>query len=231
MTANDQKTTPITVAPYPRQTCVVGPLDAAGHMALDEAVLAASPPDSLVMRVYEWKSEDCTFGFSQKYADAKAACKPGVEPVRRATGGGIVFHDGDVTFSLVFPWDRACAPETIYKNIHRGIHQALKAHGTVNGMWSPTVKAPGIAASCFARAEKADLVDADDRKILGGALRKKGVKGLYQGSLRVGVPREVVIDGITREFGRPSLEIRPAWLEAGRALENRYRSAEWNERR
>lgn len=206
-------------------------LDAAGHMALDEAVLLESPADALVLRVYEWKGEGCTFGFSQKYADVKKLCKPGVEPVRRATGGGVVFHDGDVTFSLVFPWDRACAPETIYKNIHRGIHQALKARGTANGLWSPKEKAPGIAASCFARAEKADLVDADDNKILGGALRKKGSKGLYQGSLRVRVPPETVIDGITREFGRPSLEIAPAWLEAGKSLESRYRSAEWNNRR
>lgn len=206
-------------------------LDAAGHMALDEAVLLESLADALVLRVYEWKEEGCTFGYSQKYADAKAVCKKGVDPVRRATGGGIVHHDGDVTFSLVFPWDKTCAPETIYKNIHRGIHQALKANGTANGMWSPKEKAPGIAAACFSRAEKADLVDADDNKILGGALRKKGVKGLYQGSLRVRVSAQTVIDGISREFGRPSLEIQPSWLEAAKRLETRYRSAEWNERR
>lgn len=206
-------------------------LDAAGHMALDEAVLLESPSDALVLRVYEWAGEACTFGFSQRYEDVKKLCAPGIEPVRRATGGGVVFHDGDVTFSLVFPWDRTCAPETIYKNIHRGIHQALKARGTVNGMWSPNEKAPGIAASCFARAEKADLVDADDKKILGGALRKKGVKGLYQGSLRVRASEAVILDGITREFGRPSTEILPSWLEAGKALEARYRSAEWNARR
>lgn len=206
-------------------------LDAAGHMALDEAVLLESPPGALVLRVYRWAGEGCTFGYSQRYEDAKAACKPGVAPVRRATGGGIVQHDGDVTFSLVFPWDRTCAPETIYKNIHRGIHQALKARGTANGMWSPREKAPGIAASCFARAEKADLVDADEKKILGGALRKKGVKGLYQGSLRAKADEETILEGIAREFGTPSTEILPSWLEAGKALEARYRSVEWNTRR
>ena len=200
-------------------------------MALDEAVLLLSPPGALVLRIYEWQDHACTFGYSQKYADAKAACKRGIEPVRRVTGGGIVFHDGDVTFSLVFPWDRTCAPETIYKNIHRGIHQTLKAHGTENAIWSPKEKTPGVAAACFSRAEKADLVDGDDKKILGGALRKKGAKGLYQGSLRVSVPPEVVISAIAREFGCPSLVIRQEWRDAGRALEARYRSAEWNERR
>jgi lipoate-protein ligase A len=200
-------------------------------MALDEAVLLESPPGAVVLRVYEWKDEACTFGFSQRYAEAKAACKKSIEPVRRATGGGIVFHDGDVTFSLVFPWDRACAPETIYKNIHRGIHQALKAAGTENGLWSPAAKPAGLSAACFARAEKADLVDGANRKILGGALRKKGAKGLYQGSLRVRIANEVIIGGIEREFGRPRLELLPRWLEAGVELETRYRSAEWNERR
>jgi len=205
-------------------------LDAAGHMALDEAVLLESAPDALVLRVYEWKGEGCTFGYSQRYALAKEL-SGGVDPVRRATGGGVVIHAGDVTFSLVFPWDRSCAPESIYKNIHRGIHQELKARGTANGMWSPREKAPGIADSCFARAEKADLVDADDNKILGGALRKKGAKGLYQGSLRVKVPNDVVLDGITREFGRPSVDIQSSWIAKGRELEERYRSIEWNQRR
>ena len=199
-------------------------------MALDEAVLLHSPQDALILRVYEWRGAGCTFGYSQRYALVMKQ-SGGVDPVRRATGGGIVHHDGDTTFSLVFPWNRTLAPETIYKNIHRGIHQALKANGTANGIWSPKAAPEGIAAACFARAEKYDLVNDNDVKILGGALRKKGSKGLYQGSLRLKVGAEVLIDGITREFGRPSTDIDPAWLAAGLTLESKYRSAEWNKRR
>jgi lipoate-protein ligase A len=206
-------------------------LDAAGHMALDEAVLLHSAADALVLRVYRWSGPGCTFGFSQRYADAKAACAPGVEPVRRATGGGIVHHDGDTTFSLVFPWDKTCAPETIYKNIHRGVHQALKVRGVENGLWSPKENPKGLAASCFARAEKADLVNGKDEKILGGALRKKGAKGLYQGSLRLPVAEEVLIDGVAREFGAPSLELETRWLDEAVRLKDKYLSDDWNNRR
>ena len=79
----------------------------------------------------------------------------------------------------------------------------------------------------------------DGRKILGGALRKKALKGLYQGSLRpeglgrsVKALQDAVFDGIAGEFSRvPTTEIRPEWREAGRVLETRYRSADWNERR
>lgn len=217
--------------------------DAAGHMALDEAVLLQSAPDTLVLRVYGWDGDACTFGYSQPYAAARAACDErgwkDIAPVRRATGGGIVFHDGDMTFSLVFPWDRLCAPETIYKNIHRGIHLALKVHGVANGLWSPERRPWGAAAACFSRPEKMDIVRPDGKKILGGALRKKGAKGLYQGSLRpegLGLGPEaleaVVIGGVAREFGaHATMDISQEWRDAGRALEGRYRSPEWNERR
>jgi len=212
-------------------------------MALDEAVLVAAPPDACLLRFYRWSSVGCTFGYSQPHRAARTACDERgwkeVSPVRRATGGGIVFHDGDVTFSLVFPWDRTWAPDAIYKNIHRGVHLGLKEIGEKAFLNSPERRPLGAAAACFTRAEPMDLVMADGRKVLGGALRKKGGKGLYQGSLRpeaFGSAREsveaAIADGIAREFGRtPSQEVPGAWLDAGRALEARYRSREWNERR
>lgn len=218
-------------------------LDASGHMALDEAALAAAPADALALRFYRWAGPGCTFGYSQPFRAARAACDArgwkDVAPVRRATGGGIVYHDGDVTFALVFPWDRAWAPDAIYKNIHRGVHSALKAIGSATALWSPERRPLGAAAACFTRAEPMDLVLPDGRKVLGGALRKRGTRGLYQGSLRpeaLGRPREeleaAIADGIAREFGRaPATDLPAAWLDAGRALEEKYRSREWNERR
>lgn len=206
-------------------------------MALDEAILVESPSGSTVLRFFDWSGEACTFGYSQKYSEAKAACRPGVDPVRRATGGGIVHHDGDLTFSLVFDWDRTLAPETIYKNIHRGIHQSLKAVGVDNGLFSRS-RSGSVALNCFTTPEKMDVVLGDGSKLLGGALRKKGARGLYQGSLRADkLPfssealKAAVQSGVTREFVAVSQDIRPEWLDAGRSLEARYRSPEWNERR
>lgn len=212
-------------------------------MALDEAALLAAPAGALFFRVYRWSGPACTFGYSQPYHAARAACDSrgmkDVRPVRRATGGGIVFHDGDLTFSLIFPWDRTWAPDAIYKNVHRGVHVALKAAGASTALWSPPRRPLGAAAACFTRAEPMDLVLPDGRKVLGGALRKKGGKGLYQGSLRLeglALPREIaqaaVAEGVAREFGSPpATELPAAWLDAARTLEERYRSREWNERR
>lgn len=222
--------------------CAELALDAAAQMALDEAVLLGAPDDALVLRVFRWAGPGCTFGYSQPFAAARAACEArglAVSPVRRATGGGVVFHDGDFTFSVVFPWDRLQAPESIYKNVHRGVHSALKARAVPTSLWSPPSRPSGLAPDCFARPEPMDVVAEDGAKLLGGALRKKGRKGLYQGSLRperLPLSREAlercVEEGIEREFGAaPSRELRPEWLESARTLETRYRSRDWNERR
>lgn len=218
-------------------------LDAAGQMALDEAMLDLAAIDDVFARVYRWSGRACTFGYARAYAEVRAALDEkgwqGVSPVRRATGGGIVYHDGDVTFSLVFPWDKTLAPDHVYKNIHRGVYLALKDRGVPAAIWSPREKPCGASPACFARAEPMDLVSPEGVKILGGALRKRGGKGLYQGSLRpegLGLEeaavREAVFDGAAREFGRtPSSTLPDAFYLAGRELEARYRSSDWNERR
>jgi lipoate-protein ligase A len=211
-------------------------------MALDEAMLELAAPSDVVLRVYHWSGLACTFGYSRPYAEVRAALDGkgwrDVEPVRRATGGGVVFHDGDVTFSLVFPWDKTLAPDHVYKNIHRGIHLALKANGVDSALWSPRIRPEGTAPSCFSRAEPMDVVCRDGTKVLGGALRKRAGKGLYQGSLRPeGLPLDraaleaAVLDGAAREFGKAATDVPDAWREAGRRLESRYRSTEWNQRR
>lgn len=211
-------------------------------MALDEAILTESAADEVVLRVYRWSGPACTFGYSLRIEDARRACAErglSVEPVRRTTGGGIVFHDGDITFSLVFPWDKTLAPETVYKNIHRGIHQALKTNGISNSLWSPNEKMTGTATACFSRPERMDIVTDNGKKCLGGALRKKGAKGLYQGSMR---PEELhasredlekaILNGAAKEFGvMPRTDISDAWLAAGKILEEKYISSDWNTRR
>lgn len=227
-------------------------------MALDEAMLDAAAVGDVVLRIYNWSGLACTFGYSRPYAEVRAALDglihqhsaggalvdksrdawEHVAPVRRATGGGIVYHDGDLTFSLVFPWDRTLAPDHVYKNIHRGVYLGLKERGVKSALWSPREKPCGASPACFARAEPMDLVDESGTKILGGALRKRGGKGLYQGSMRTGglgvdltTLEAAVLDGAAREFGSATTDVPDAWREQGRGLESRYRSTEWNQRR
>jgi len=210
-------------------------------MALDEAVLLLSAPEESVLRFYDWSGPACTFGYSQPYRQAWQACElrgwKDVAPVRRATGGGIVFHDGDMTFSFVFPWDRLCGPVEIYRRLHLAVLAALKSSGVHAALFSPSDKPEGLAGACFVRAEPMDLIDEGGRKILGGSLRRKGTKGLYQGSLRTSAAlaegfEASVCRGLSEEFGREVVtDLKSAWISAGRGLSPRYAGSDWNKRR
>jgi lipoate-protein ligase A len=223
-------------------------LDVYGQMALDEAILDSVEPPALTLRFYSWAGPAATFGMTQREADARSILiSRGLETlslVRRPTGGGVVVHDGDLTFSLIFPWEQLSAPSLIYKNIHRGIHLGLKAVKVESRLWGGPVDALRPQASCFAGPEPMDLVDANGRKVLGGALRRKRTSGdagmgLYQGSLRpevLGAPVELIKEAISYavelEWERPaSQEISASWILAGEILRGKYESQEWNSRR
>jgi lipoate-protein ligase A len=218
-------------------------------MALDEAVLALAQFNALcglaagaaVLRFYRWKAPAVSFGLLQNYEDASVATRArGLDwpLVRRPTGGGIVFHDGDLTFSLVFPWERLFSAGLVYKNIHRAVHLGLKKAGFPSYLCSAGFSS-GTAKQCFASPpELLDLVLEDGRKVLGGALRRRGSRGLYQGSMRPELfGREAVLleavveDGMRMEFPNLSMELEPAWLKEGQGLYSKYSSSEWNQRR
>lgn len=223
------------------------PLDAAGHMGLDEAILSLLPKGRTQLRFYRWARQGVTFGYSQPWAyaaeQAKGRGMAGGDLVRRATGGGVVFHDGDLTFSLVFPWERLSSPAVIYKDLHRGVHLGLKHAHIASRLWSPgksVTTGSALEKACFGGVpEPMDLVREDGLKILGGALRRRGQKGLYQGSFRIdvlaaplAVVRAAIVDGLARELGDlPGLELETAWLEEGARLAEKYRSERWNRRR
>ena len=213
-------------------------------MALDEAALVCAPSDSLILRFYRWAGMAVTFGYSQPYAAAAAAAQAaGISAqavVRRATGGGIVFHDGDLTFSLCFPWPRLSPPAEIYEKIHSGVLRALQGSGIEARLWrSGSGACQPRQAQCFTGPEPCDLVDGRGRKVLGGALRRRAGRGLYQGSLRLEFIERArpeleaaMAAGLAREWGRqPCREFEPAWLEAAEDLAGKYSSESWNRRR
>ena len=72
-------------------------------MAIDQLLLERSHPVPLI-RFYQWSEPTVSFGYFEKLSDAKRDF-PGDELryVRRWTGGGIVDHREDQTYSLFFP--------------------------------------------------------------------------------------------------------------------------------
>src|SRR5882672_4520513 len=77
--------------------------DPAFNMAMDAALLQSMHRlKSPVLRFYSWTEKAASFGYFQKYSEIERLTH--LRPlVRRPTGGGLVPHDADWTYSLAFP--------------------------------------------------------------------------------------------------------------------------------
>jgi lipoate-protein ligase A len=161
-----------------------GKCPAAFNMALDEVLLeSVSRLGKPVLRFYGWTEPAATFGYFQKYTDVGRATL--LRPlIRRPTGGGIVPHDADWTYSAVFPpgheWHSVKAEES-YRRIHDWLRLAF-AELKVKTELAPCCKksAPG---QCFAGHEKSDLL-WHGKKIAGAAQRRNQLGLLIQGSVQ-----------------------------------------------
>ncbi len=75
------------------------------NMAIDEALTSKcidSEDWTTAIRFYTWKETSCSIGYFQKMKDVlKAPDSKRIPVVRRPTGGGIVYHGNDITFSIV----------------------------------------------------------------------------------------------------------------------------------
>ncbi len=161
-----------------------GQLPPALNMAIDEAMLeSAATALSPTLRFYGWSEPAATFGYFQHYRDV--ADYTTLRPlIRRPTGGGLVPHDADWTYSLAFPphsgWYGLSAWQS-YERLHQWIAASL-ASVQVESSLAPTSwkEAPG---RCFAGAERFDVLQ-EGRKIAGAAQRRTRSGLLIQGSIQ-----------------------------------------------
>jgi lipoate-protein ligase A len=154
---------------------------AATNMAIDEALLEGVTIPSI--RFYRWNSPALSFGYFGKFADV-ADYATERDLVRRWTGGGIVFHGDDLTYSIVVPASDPIFGESsmlIYEKIHRALCNALIATGqrTVVAGVSDT----GYNGQCFANPVRADVM-MNGRKVAGAAHRRTRAGLLHQGSIQ-----------------------------------------------
>ena len=160
--------------------------DAAENMACDEALLeASSSQNHPAVRFYGWEKPAATFGYFQRYADVSVLTH--LRPlIRRPTGGGLVLHDGDWTYSVSIPptdaWFALRAVES-YQRIHEWVQAAFHDLGIATTL-SPCCVPEG-PGQCFVGAEQFDLLH-DGAKIAGAAQRRRKDGLLIQGSIQAG---------------------------------------------
>lgn len=162
------------------------PLPGAQNMAWDELRLRlARDAGYPLLRFYGWAEPAATFGRFQKFAEVRdwTAIRP---LFRRPTGGGLVPHLNDWTYSLVFPpgdaWHRIRARES-YLRLHQWIQRCFRKLGFATELASARRVVLGKAGRCFAGAEANDLVFLG-KKIAGAAQKRTRSGLLIQGSIQ-----------------------------------------------
>ena len=218
-----------------------GPGEAAFNMALDGALLeSAARLGAPVLRFYSWTEQAATFGYFQKFAEAAAMTR--LRPlVRRPTGGGLVPHDADWTYSLVLPpshpWHALSAWES-YRQTHEWIREAFAALGVETPLASCCKHAgPG---QCFVGWEKFDVL-WQGRKVAGAAQRRNKLGLLIQGSVQPPAMRLAKVDwqeamcNVARTkwaVGWEEFELDTELREHAQSMaEEKYSRSAYNERR
>ncbi len=189
--------------------CAAG--EPALNMAIDEALLeTAAERGKPLLRFYGWTLPAATFGYSQSYETVAALTL--LRPlIRRPTGGGLVPHNSDWTYSLVFPpqhsW-HALKATASYERVHAWIQASFeRLNITTELAMAPVADAPG---QCFVGAEKSDVL-WHGRKIAGAAQRRTRSGLLIQGSVQP-----------------PPLPLHPAaWREAMRKVPSENWGVQW----
>lgn len=164
------------------------PFDVYSQMAIDEIISCDKTlEDKNFLRFYNWQEQKAiTFGYAQRSKSLKEQLEAGYQITRRPSGGGIVYHEGDLTFSIIF--NSTDKVEEIYKKLHTAIAGELKKYiNQVQNYSQKNIFKPvenGQSKSCFANPVLDDLM-VDGKKILGGAIRRFGNRILYQGTLQI----------------------------------------------
>jgi lipoate-protein ligase A len=162
-------------------------------MAFDEAMLerVAGDGDLAIVRTYAWSEPTLSLGYFQSVSEmARDDRWRSVPLVRRATGGGAIWHDRELTYALVLPsgHPHARPHTTLYHSVHEAIAETLRRRGVAASLRG----APGPSASgeldprrpflCFADRDPEDVV-CGKFKVVGSAQRRRAGAILQHGSV------------------------------------------------
>jgi lipoyl(octanoyl) transferase len=157
-----------------------GANDCYSNMAIDEALFQAYELERSVpvFRIYTWKPVAFSIGLSQNPEsefDLTECEKSGIGFVRRMTGGGVIFHDKELTYSIICSEkdiEKTYFAKEAYKFLCAFLIRAYRGMGLDAEFSLKSDKAPKKGWVCFRQKEKYDIV-IGDKKIGGNAQRRK----------------------------------------------------------
>jgi lipoate-protein ligase A len=169
------------------------PASGAWNMAVDEALLESAAGGSGTLRFYRWTPATLSLGYFQAASDrAQHAASVDCPLVRRASGGGAILHDQELTYSIALPQQTpgGMSAAALYDLFHRTLIAALADVGIVAELHRPPdggceARVRQSAAEpflCFQRRSCGDILYRS-AKIVGSAQRRRRGAVLQHGSI------------------------------------------------
>jgi len=167
------------------------------NMAVDEALLeTAATTGQATLRFYEWQEPTLSLGYFQSLDDRHQHPPSENCPViRRASGGGAILHDRELTYSLTIPeiGKANSFARRLYEIGHQTLITALAEHGITAALFGDCSTAKTNTQNtttqnlaqpflCFQRRTCFDVV-IGDAKIAGSAQRRRRGAVLQHGSI------------------------------------------------
>ncbi len=167
------------------------PLKGSLNMAIDEYLLHSLEEDSQTfLRFYQWEKPTVSLGYSQnieKVVNLNYCRENRIDIVRRITGGKLVLHHQEITYSVCSS-DNVAFPPSLsesYRLISEALIHGLKKMGIDAYLSS---EAPASYAKgnmpCFSYPARNEI-EVDRKKIVGSAQKRLGTRFIQHGSIPV----------------------------------------------
>jgi len=190
-------------------------------MAVDEMLLEwCEEHGGCCWRFYRWAEPTLSLGYFQRWEDRRLhAASRDCPVVRRASGGGAVLHDEELTYSFVVPGRERLARRTtlLYKTIHLALIEVLSELGITASLLAQPERQSAHRQPflCFLRRAPGDVM-VGGSKIAGSAQRRRHGAVLQHGSVLLGrsraAPELDALDSLA-QTPLPRRRLAEDWLE------------------
>lgn len=177
---------------------------AAMNMAIDETILITQKDHpNPTLRFYDWSNPAFSFGYFQNIAsevDIDECNTENIELVKRMTGGGIVVHGWDLTYSLILP--RYSGEKTVsemYQTIGKNLVNAFVKLGIPATCNSTIVnQSDSLQHICLTNLVENDVL-LNGKKIAGVSARRNRNGVLFQGYISLDKPPDRILKQVSNK--------------------------------
>lgn len=163
-----------------------------------------------LVRFFNWEKPALTYGHfiqPESFLEMDAVSRMGLDHARRPTGGGLLFHTCDLTFSVLVPAPHSSFSMNTLENyalinacVSQAIGDFLASRDTEPVLLAEATPAADKCCSsyCMAQPTRYDVM-MGSRKVGGAAQRRTKFGFLHQGSICLALPDSTLIETVLKQ--------------------------------